>query len=153
MSSQLLNKPAKYDQLVDDPTGFGSMRETPPWVISCIVHVALLFMLYQLTISNFGERDHVIDSAIPEEQIILPEDFQFDPTMQDQLGADSQLNVLSPSKAAATEVGRDPQKDVVREVENELLAVKKPVTDQIPTPNQAEFVESVNTTEIGRAHV
>lgn len=145
MSSRSLNESAKYDLLAEQPGAFANMWETPPWVISCIVHVAVLFILYQITMTTFSDEEQVIDSSIVEEEI-NPEDFKFDPTIQDQMGADSQLNVLSPSKAAATEAGRDPQKDVVREVENELLAVQKPVTDQIPQPNQAEFVESVDTT-------
>jgi hypothetical protein len=117
VSSQLWKKPAKKNTLAGDPGDLSSMRETPPWVISCIVHVALLLILYSLTMSGFGDRDQIIDSAITEELEVLPEDFKFDPRITDELGADSQLNTLSPSKAAATEAGRDPQKDVVQLVE------------------------------------
>ena len=39
------------------------------------------------------------------EEETLPQDFKFDATVQDQMGSDSQVNTLSPSKAAATESG------------------------------------------------
>ncbi len=146
MSSGSWNNSNKYDALAEDAGPFAGMGETPPWIISCIVHVALLFILYQLTITTFGQRDPVIDSALTEELEIIPEDFKFDPTMQDHLGSDSQLNVVSPSKAAATEAGNDPQKDVERVIENEVLTVQKPVTDDIPKPNEADYLQSVNTT-------
>ncbi len=146
MSSRSLNESAKYDQLVEEPSPFASLSDTPPWVISCLVHVALLFMLYQITLTTFSEPDPVLDTILTEELEIKPEDFIFDPTRQDYLGNDSQTNVISPSKAAATEAGRNPQKDVDREIESELMAVKKPVTDSIPKPNEAEYLESVNTT-------
>ncbi len=144
MSSRSWEEPASYDQLAQDTGVIANMRETPSWIISCVVHLALLFMLYQMTFKNLVEREAIIDSSMAPEEI-LPEDFKFDATVQDQIGSDSQVNVLSPSKAAATEAGRDPQKDLVREIESEV-AVQKPVTDQVPQPNQAEFVESVDTT-------
>lgn len=146
MSSHLWKKSAKRTALSGDPSDLSSMRETPPWVISCLVHVALLLMLYSLTMTGLAERDQIIDSAITEEVETLPEDFKFDTTVQDEIGADSQLNTQSPSKAAAPEAGDVPQKDVLQELENHPLAMQKPVTDSIPTPNQAEFVESVSTT-------
>ena len=146
MSSRSWDESDKYDQLAEDPSALANMSETPPWVISCIVHVAVLFILYQLTFETFPEPDHTIDSAIAEDQEKPVEDFKFDPTVQDRIGADSTLNVMSPSRAAATEAGDNPQKDVERELESELMAVQRPVTDTIPKPNEAEYLETIDTT-------
>lgn len=146
MSSRSLNESAKYDQLASDSSPFASLSDTPPWVISCLVHVAMLFGLYQVTLTTFGEPDPVLETILTEEQEVVPEDFLFDPTRQDFLGNDSDLNVASPSMMAATQAGNDPQKDVHREIESEMLAVKKPVTDTIPKPSEADYLESVNTT-------
>ncbi len=144
MSSRSWNESASYDQLAQDTGVLANMRETPSWVISCVVHVALLFFLYQITFKNLVDRDQVIDSAMVEDEM-KPEDFKFDATVQDEMGSDSPINVMSPSQAAATEAGQNPQKDLVRELESEV-SVQKPVTDTVPQPNQADLVKAIDTT-------
>ncbi len=139
------NKPVQIkDRTPVDPDSQVSLHEKPPWVVSCIVHVALIVVLLFIPINQRSQEEAVLETAIVEDEIPEPPEVDFSPTEQDQIGNLSPQNISSPSKAAATEVGQTPKKNL-REIESQLLASQTPVTAP-PEPNEAEFTESINTT-------
>ncbi len=142
-SAQMNASLEQYDEFVEEPGLLGSAREIPAWAVSFGVHLLIGFFLYSITYVTGVTRDMVVTTSIDE---LTPEQFKFDTTVVDMVGSNSPANMLSPSMAAATHVGRDPQKETQERLDEELLTLETPVTDMIDSPNEAELVEAVDTT-------
>jgi hypothetical protein len=130
------------DAFPDTPPWWSSLQDGPAWAVSLGVHVLVLFILASITHLTITEQDPSITSVIEEME---PDAYKFDATVVDQVGSDSDVNQLSPSQAAATHLGPDPQK----QMENRLLEevnIKEPMTTVIPQPNEAELLADVDTT-------
>ncbi len=130
---------AAYD---DEPTGWSNVREVPAWAISLGVHLLILMVLGSLTQVTLLEDDSdVITSALEE---LDAEDYKFDATVIDQLGNNSDANQLGPSQATATQVGPKPEHEMEQQLEEEILTVDTPPTNEITQPNEAEFADAVD---------
>lgn len=148
-SVPVMQAPAAQSQPAPQPAdapASGGMSEMPSWVVSCIVHFVLLFIFWQLTYVTNTKQDATIETVMLEEEPITPEDFKFDATINDSMGSDSPLNTLSPSLAAATQAGENPQKDLDRELDEDNLQAEQPVADRVTEPNRANLVENIDTT-------
>lgn len=134
--------PAAQPEAPPEPGGhLAALREIPAWAISLGVHLILLVLLHNIIYSTPAESRVMIDSAIEE----LEQDaFNFDTTVSDQIGSDSLVNVLSPSKAAATQAGDNPQQELERQLETEFQ-IQMPDNEPLIQPNEAEFVELIDT--------
>ena len=129
----------------DSKSQFSSLMEFPSWAISCVLHVGLLLFLYSITLYMPQDEETVIDTAMSDEDVI-PDEFVFDPTITDQLGSDSLMNTLSPSQAAKTQANSDPQEQLEKEIDQELVSVQQPQLDMVASPEQTEFVDTIDTT-------
>ena len=118
-----------------------ALREVPAWAMSLGVHLLLLVLLHNIIYSTPAESRVMIDSAIEELQ---QDALKFDTTITDQVGSDSPINTLSPSKAAATQAGEEPQKELERQLESQFQ-IQVPLSEPVFEPNEAEFVEMINT--------
>lgn len=146
MSSQALNESAKYSPPAEGSNLFANMGDAPPWLVSCVVHVAVLFVLYQITMTTVGTPEPAVETVLTEPpQTVEPEYFKFDVTRQDQLGNDSPLNVISPGMMGATKAASNPQREVERDIEGDSLAVGRPSTDNIARPSEGDYGEGVTT--------
>jgi len=119
-----------------------SAREMPAWLVSLVVHAALLLLLGSMVRVSIVEPEQSISSAIED----LPSaEYQFrDVTVQD-LGSDSDVNLLTASKRTATQVAPDPQKKTERRLEERNLTVAVPQTDLVEKPNENEFADVVDS--------
>ncbi|MGH7201544.1 MAG: vWA domain-containing protein, partial [Planctomycetaceae bacterium] len=120
-------------------------REIPAWLVSLGVHLALLLLFASMTRVTFVDRPQMITSSRIEEIREL-DTFKFDATVMDAVGNDSTVNTLSPSVAAATQIGPKPQEQFERQLESELLTVDVPQTNPIEIPHQANLVEQFDAT-------
>lgn len=117
--------------------------EVPAWAASLALHVAVLLFLASITRMVTVEPEWPITTAVED---VSPEEFKFDSTVVDVVGNDSNVNVLGPSQAAAQNVSRNPQQELERQLESELLTVEVPNVDAVPLPSEAEFVEQFDAT-------
>lgn len=122
---------------------FASARDMPAWAISLGVHLLILLIFGSITWEISRPQEKPISSLMEETD---PDSYKFDATVVDQLGNDSNVNMVSPSQAAATESGDDPQKEMEKQLDEELLTVETPPTDEIVEPNEAELVKYIETT-------
>jgi hypothetical protein len=134
------DSPAEYDE---EPETLASGREVPSWVMSLLVHLAVILALLFIRLPDSLFEDFVITSPLED---VDPESYKFATTVVDQIGSDSDINTLSPSQAAAAQAGRDPQKQMEKQLEEEILEVEIPVTDDIQTPNESDVLEQVERT-------
>lgn len=132
--------PEEYD---DEPETLADGRQVPSWVVSLLVHVGVILALTLIKLPEDFFEDFVITTPVED---VDPDTYKFATTVVDQVGSDSDVNMLSPSQAAAAQMGRDPQKQMEQQLENELLTVEVPVTDDIPEPNEADILERVERT-------
>lgn len=113
-------------------------RELPAWAVSLGVHVVVLALLWTIQLASFGRPDLEITSQTP----VTPETLKFS-VAQDEMGSDSKANVPTPSQAVALLPGRDPQKELDRQLEETLLDVPQPETQRVILPSREEFVANI----------
>ena len=121
-----------------------TLREAPAWVISLLVHIFVILALASAYFIIPQNEDLTVTTTIDEE--LNNEEYKFDATVTDMVGSDSQANTMSPSVEAAQKVGQEQQKQMEQLLEEKLLEVQIPVVDSVPTPHEAELVESFDAT-------
>ncbi len=116
----------------------------PAWVLSAIVHLVVLFLFAGIVSTTIEPPVPEIISAIEEPQL---DQFQLqNATVLDEVGNDSPLNIISPSQAAATETGREPQTQLEQRIDQEFVLNTDPVREQMPEPSQLELTSVFDVT-------
>lgn len=130
-----------YDDIALDEGGLASSREVPAWAVSLAVHLVVLGLLWTIAL----DREVILDSRIDSEIVeIDPEALAFS-TMEDRVGSDSSENLLSPSQSAAKFIGRDPQKEIEKQIEEvDSFAPQLPV-NRVEEPPVSELLAEVDT--------
>ena len=123
------------------------LGELPAWAVSAMAHLLILFFLAGLTRVTFSEPAQKIIATMDEPDL---DQYKFENAVViDEVGNDSPANIASPSKAAATEVGREPTEQFEQRLTQEF-APPVPAREMIPQPNQmnvAEELDVAGTTE------
>ncbi|HEX6985905.1 MAG TPA: VWA domain-containing protein [Planctomycetaceae bacterium] len=120
------------------------LGDAPAWVVSAAVHLFVLFVFAGIVRTTFEPPVPEIVSAIDEPQL---DQFKFETaTTLDEVGNDSDVNVVSPSKAAATETGREPQEQFERRLDEEFVLATAPVRDRMPEPNRLDLTSAFDVT-------
>ncbi|HUG94076.1 MAG TPA: vWA domain-containing protein [Planctomycetaceae bacterium] len=119
---------------------FTSVRDVPAWLASLVVHAALLLLLATIVHTTILERHPEITSTIEDDELD-PEVFQFDSSVTDEVGSDSELQIVSPSKAAAPEAGQNPLEELERPL-NEDVKFEMPVIETLEIA-AAEFTDVI----------
>jgi len=114
-----------------------SPHEYPAWGVSLVLHLAILLLLGSLTHVTLSQRETIISSVFDD---VNEETYKFDTIVVDQIGSQSDINMLSPSLAAAQQTGDNPQKQMRKQFEDELLKIDAPLTNVLPEPAEMEFV-------------
>ena len=130
-----------YDDIGLDANVMPDKRELPAWTVSLIVHVVVLGLLWTVQLAASGTPDLEINSETSPPD---PEILKFS-VAQDKMGSDSKANIPTPSRAAAVLRGRDPQKELDRQLEETQLDFPQPETQPIVIPSREEFVASIQT--------
>ncbi len=118
-----------------------SIGDTPAWVVSMMLHVAILAPLAWIVQETVEPFSATIVSEMEEEEI----DYKLDSTDVDVIGSDSTLNRQSPSLASATRQGMAPQQQVEPIVED-FDNLEIPPQDQVQEPNRNELTDVVDRT-------
>ncbi|MBT4866424.1 MAG: hypothetical protein HON53_15075, partial [Planctomycetaceae bacterium] len=134
--------PDEMDDLAAEAGMMASAREVPAWAISLGVHVLVLFLLWSIAGIAMPEQQTIINSVMEE---IDEDSYKFE-TQADQVGTDSNVNLLGPSLNANEHVSQDPQKEMEKKLEEELLEVSEPITDPIEQPAEALLAEAFDST-------
>ena len=112
--------------------------------ISLFAHVAVLVVLGLI---KFADQIPMLAPIVSQMDSETEEDqFKLDPTITDQIGNDSEVNTLSASQEAASQLSKDPQK-LIEETIAEDTEVKDPipVTDEIVQPAKSDVLQSIAT--------
>lgn len=119
-------------------------KEVPAWAVSLGAHVAVLFMLSTLThvVGNQGP-DNLITSIVED---FDEKDYKFDVTVTDLVGNASDANTLTSSQAAAEVVNSNPQDQMQRQLEEDILVPDAPPINDIVQPAAADMASVVETT-------
>ncbi|MEX0725412.1 MAG: vWA domain-containing protein [Planctomycetaceae bacterium] len=128
------------------PEQFGGLklkREIPAWMISVLMHGAVLIVLALLT--HATGLDEQINILTVVEDLEEPE-FVANSSVLDQIGTDGASMQITEAQQSATEMGREQHEQAEQELEDELLAADIPVTDMIVEPNESDLQEEVDTT-------
>ena len=116
----------------------------PAWVLSAVVHLVVLFLFAGVVHTTFEPPVPEILSAIEEPQL---DQFKFEnATVLDEVGNDSPVNIISPSQAAATETGREPQERLEQRLDEEFVLNTEPVREQMPEPSRMELTSEFDVT-------
>ena len=137
------------DQTLDDGVEGGAwgvvfgwldrLGEAPAWLVSAGVHLLILFLLAGITQVTIVHTQPDIISEIEEPQL---DQYKFEEaTVVDQVGNDSNLDIASPSQAAATEAGKEPVEQIEQRLISEVM-VKLPTAEFIPPPNQMDLTST-----------
>lgn len=121
------------------------LTEFPAWGISLVVHVAILAVIGLITIPPIVREQQAILTTKVEERV-ESEEFKFDTAVVDEIGSDSDANLMGPSLAAASRLGAQTHREMERKLESQLLDVKEPMIETLPTPSESNLVESFTAT-------
>ncbi|MCP4782276.1 MAG: VWA domain-containing protein [Fuerstiella sp.] len=136
--------------LTADDSDFGSgvwdiFYDMPAWGISLLVHVAILITLMSITWVIETQREVEITSAIEPEEI-RHEEYVIDTEVSEEIGSDSSLNIVGPSMAAAQNSGIDNHREESQRIDEVLLDPRLQTVESLPTPSEAELLESIDLT-------
>ncbi len=126
-----------------------ALGEMPAWAISLCVHLIIMLVLASFTIVAQQVQDKTLTTYIEEEEI-RPEEYQFNSTVVDAVGSESDTNIAGPSMAAAQNVGADNHRERQERLEETVLQPEIPIVDTLPTPNEADLVkqfDAIGSTE------
>lgn len=132
-------------QLSTDASVLVSRREIPAWVTSLVLHLMILAVLGSITRLTVMHRERAISSTISEIESLEPEEFKFDATIIDQVGAETDTNTLTPSLAAAEAATPEPQEQVERQVEKQFLTVEAPPLRDMLDLQDEVLLEQIDT--------
>ena len=132
---------AGYDDIGLDGGLLPDRRELPAWAVSLGVHVVVLALLWSIHLSAFPAPEFQINSDMQtlEDQAIV---FA---TAQDKMGNETKTDKPTPSQAAATVAGRDPQKEFAKELKQDHLDFPAPQQQPIVMPSKDDYVALVQT--------
>ncbi|MCA9115485.1 MAG: VWA domain-containing protein [Planctomycetaceae bacterium] len=130
----------EHDDLAESGGLLSAAMELPAWAVSLGVHLGLLLMLASMTRITFIQEDPPVVSQMED---LENDTFKFDVTVVDQIGSDSEINQISPSQAAATKAGQNPEKEQEKQLEEELLTVSVPITEPLDMPREDDLVSEV----------
>ena len=111
--------------------------------LSLALHVVLLL---SLTLIKFADRIQALTTITSQlDNDDDPLRYKFDATMTDQMGNDSNIDTFASSQEAATQLSKDPQKQIDQTIAEDLH-VPTPNTEEIVQPAKADVLASVATT-------
>lgn len=120
------------------------LGDAPAWVVSAAVHLVLLLIFASIVSTTLIEPEPEIISAIEEPEL---DQYKFETaTVLDEIGNDSDMNVVSPSKAAATAVGDEPKEQFERRMDQEFVLATVPAQDRIVQPNELDLTSAFDVT-------
>lgn len=120
------------------------LGDAPAWLLSAIVHLVILLVFASIVSHSLIEPEPEIISAIEEPEL---DQYKFETaTVLDEIGNDSNMNVVSPSKAAATAVGNEPQEQFERRLDQEFVVSTVPAQDRIVQPNELDLTSAFDVT-------
>lgn len=117
------------------------LSEIPAWGISLAVHIGILTIIGLVSIPQLVREQRTVLTTKVEERI-ESEDYKFDTAVVDEIGSDSDANIMGPSLAAAHKSGADTHREMERKLESQLLDAKEPLVETMPTPSEANLVEN-----------
>jgi len=97
-------------------------------------------------ITQAVQQEQVEMEIISEIEEFDQEQYKFDAAVVDQMGNDSDVNTLAPSRAAAQIVDSNPQKRMEQKLEEELIDVSAPPLDPVTEPAMDEFADVIEVT-------
>ncbi len=143
----LTGPPAPPEAHVSEGAGrrlLARLGDTPAWLVSAGVHLLILFLFASIVQTTFREPEPDIVSAIDEPAL---DQYKFETaTVLDEVGNDSDVNIVSPSKAAATQTGREPQEPFQQRLNEDLVVTAQPIPEQIIQPNQLDLTAEYDVT-------
>ena len=110
--------------------------------LSLALHVVLLLSLAMIKFKDQLQVFSTITSQLDEEQD--PAEYKFDSTMADQIGSDSDVNTFAASQEAATQLSKDPQKQIEQTLAEDI-DVPVPPSEEIMQPAKSDVLQSVAT--------
>ncbi len=117
------------------------IKDAPAWAVSLAIHVVILMLMASITyVAQNPDRNLLLSSTIDEP---LDDKFQFDVTVSDQLGTESNFDSLTASLAATQDPTKADVDPVQEKLQEELLEVEMPNTELVSRPSDAELVEAV----------
>lgn len=150
MNSAVRSTTVELETTGDRTAYLFDVRSLPAWTVSLAFHLLLLLFLWQLHWQVFSERNPVITSVIEHE--LQPDDFKFDTTVVDQVGAelDAERSDSLLEAASAARVKPAPEPKIEQPVEGRLLTVSAPSSAVLLPPDDTGLVDridAVGTTE------
>ena len=139
------NQTASVDEPELDSGVWDVLYDMPAWGISLLVHVGILVVLMSLTYAIESQREAEIVSTIEPEEV-RQEQFVIDTEITEEIGSQSDMNVVGPSMAAATTSGFDNHIEREDKISEMLIDPQLQRPEEMPTPNEADILESVNLT-------
>ncbi len=111
--------------------------------LSMALHVVLLLSLAMIKFADRLQALTTITSHLDNEDDAMR--YKFDATVTDQMGNDSNIDTFASSQEAATQLSKDPQKQIDQTIAEDL-DIPTPNTEEIVQPAKADVLASVATT-------
>lgn len=126
----------------EERSGWGP-RDVPAWVVSFGVHLLLLAALGTVTRVVIDDSSSTLTTTMDD---ISDEQYQIDPTLVDQVGTMGDLSMSASAQTAATVVSKNPQEEIEKKLDEEVLSPHMQEVSEIEQPATAQLSDHINTT-------
>lgn len=130
-----------YDDIGLETGVLPDTRELPAWGVSLVVHVVLLMVFWMWRLSSQTELAMDIPSQLEQQQ--LDKQVVKVAVAQDTVGNGIKANMPTPAQKAALQRGRDPQKELDRQLRKDNLVFVRPEPEPILQPSRDDLVATV----------
>lgn len=136
----VIDAPADDVEYFDDPLPADSARETPAWLLSLGVHVGVIAVLWGISLAPTFEQMLIIESEMGE---LDPEDYALSETIVEPIGNQSDMELVSPSQAAAALEGQNEPQTMQEQLFNELVPISLPPAAVVEQAHESELLSAV----------
>lgn len=132
----VIDAPADDADFLDDPLPADDRRETPAWLLSLGVHVGVIAVLWGISLTPAFDQALIIESEMGE---LDPEDYALSEALVEPIGNQSEMELVSPSQAAAALEGQKEPQTIQEQLFNELVPIAIPPMDAVEQPHESEL--------------
>lgn len=121
------------------------LHDMPAWGISLMVHVGVLVGLMSISWVIESQVDFELTSIIEPEDV-KEEEYVISTEVTEDIGSNSDLNILGPSMAAAQDAGFDNHREEQDRIEDQLIDPRVKMIEPMMSANEAELMEVIDLT-------
>ena len=137
--------PADPLETEEESSVWSMLDAVPAWGVSLMVHVGVILLVAMITLPDIVLPEINLTSSIEPEEV-RQEVYELSTNPAETLGNLSAMNVQGESAAMAQDRGMENHLEEIEQIQEDLVNPRVAQFETMATPNEAEMLESIDTT-------